>query len=140
MTGVINSVGIVVFKAAKVLVVKHGEAAKHLTGIVGLPGGVIEKGETAKEAAIRELAEETGLKAVAKSMIELPTKYHATIESKGGPRTFYHRVFLVREYFGSLQANEKTIPEWVTLDKLKDFTLLPNVQDAVSEALTGLSS
>jgi len=53
------AVSAVVFRGHQVLLVKRGGGAYR--GLWSLPGGVIELGETAVEAARRELLEETGL-------------------------------------------------------------------------------
>lgn len=44
----------------------------------GFPGGIIELGESAEEAAIREVKEETGLDVEVDSLIGIYTKYFAT--------------------------------------------------------------
>ena len=61
MDGMIKTVGILIIKDNKVLLVRHEEAASHVTGIYGLPAGRLEKEETEIQGAIRELKEETGL-------------------------------------------------------------------------------
>jgi 8-oxo-dGTP pyrophosphatase MutT (NUDIX family) len=47
----------------------HKNRPEHLKGMINLPGGKVEKGETCKEAAVRELKEETGLEAVGKAEV-----------------------------------------------------------------------
>jgi 8-oxo-dGTP diphosphatase len=135
MSETIKSVGIVAIKNGQVLLVRHEEAAAHFTGALGQPAGRIEPGETAKEAALREFQEETGLVANPNEFVELPTNYEATIEGKTGPRHFYHRVFLAKQFTGNLIADEKTTPLWVDIEDLKNLTLLPNVEGSTLEAL-----
>jgi ADP-ribose pyrophosphatase YjhB (NUDIX family) len=53
----------VVRRIGQVLIVKRARAPSE--GRWGFPGGVQELGETVREAAIRELAEETGVRATA---------------------------------------------------------------------------
>jgi len=55
-------VGILVIKDNKVLLGRR--SGKHGDGCYGPPGGNLEFGETIEACAIRELAEETGLKAL----------------------------------------------------------------------------
>jgi 8-oxo-dGTP diphosphatase len=52
-------VGAVVFKDAKILLVKRGKAPKK--GEWSLPGGSQKLGETLQQAVLREIKEETGL-------------------------------------------------------------------------------
>jgi ADP-ribose pyrophosphatase YjhB (NUDIX family) len=57
-------VGIVVFRGAEVLLVKRGERWS-------IPGGAQELGETVREAALRELKEETNLDARLLGLIDV---------------------------------------------------------------------
>lgn len=52
-------VGVVVWKDGKVLLIRRGKAP--MMGRWSLPGGRQELGETTRETAVREVAEETGL-------------------------------------------------------------------------------
>ncbi|MBI2443269.1 MAG: NUDIX domain-containing protein [Candidatus Levybacteria bacterium] len=65
-----------IVKDNKVLLVRHGKAAMNLTGTYGLPAGGIEGGETEREAALRELFEETGLHADFEDLIEYPNSIY----------------------------------------------------------------
>ncbi len=140
MEETIQSIGVVVIDGGKVLLVCHGEAAQHFTGIYGLPSGKVETSETPKDAAIRELKEETGL--TAKRLFPLPTKYTATLHGKTGPRKFHWKVFHCTIWSGEFVSSDETTPEWVTFDRLEELAkekkLLKNVKNAVEEARTFL--
>ena len=56
----IVGVGVVVLGPDGILLVRRGKPPRQ--GSWGLPGGAQERGETVDEAAVREVAEETGLK------------------------------------------------------------------------------
>lgn len=61
--------GIVVFRGEEVLLIRRGKPPYE--GEWSLPGGKIEYGETAAEAALRELAEETGTTARIAGLIDV---------------------------------------------------------------------
>ncbi|MCH8240408.1 MAG: NUDIX hydrolase [Proteobacteria bacterium] len=58
-----------IFRDGQVLIAQRSKSP--LAGIWSLPGGHIEPGETAREAAIRELAEETGVEAEIKAIADV---------------------------------------------------------------------
>lgn len=134
---IIPTVAVLIIKDKSVLLVQHGEGASHITGIFGLPGGRVDLGESEKEAATRELAEETGL--VAKNLQEFPNNtYIATIQRKNGVGRFSWKVFLCSEYSGTLKNSSETVPTWIEISKVSTYKLLPNTEKVIEEALTFL--
>lgn len=132
----IPSVGVLIIERDKVLLVREEEGSKHLTGVYGVPAGRFEEGESAKEAAARELNEETGLVCLPQDLIELPDKYTATIERKDGTfKTFTKTLFFCKKYSGELRPSEDTTPFWVEISKLKDYKLLPNIEKMVKDGM-----
>ena len=57
----ILAASVAVFRAGRVLIARRARAP--MLGVYSLPGGVVELGETLREAALRELAEEVGVEA-----------------------------------------------------------------------------
>ncbi len=82
-------------------------------GIWDLPKGKVEKGETTKEAAVREVCEETGLRNVAVTK-PLPKTYHIYYQHK--------RWFLKKTY-------------WFLMYTSEDTKLIPQADEDISEAV-----
>jgi 8-oxo-dGTP diphosphatase len=133
----ILSAHILLFQDNNVLLVKHGEAAEHINGVYGIPGGRQNLNESLKETAVREFAEETGLVIKENELIEFPdNSYTADIQRKGGTTKRYTMmVFLGRSYQGQLQSSSETTPEWIRLEKISALNLLPNVENAIQAAM-----
>src|SRR5260370_17964724 len=94
-------VGAVIVQDNCVLLVRRGHAP--LLGEWSLPGGVLECGETLREATIREAREETGLTVETGEMLGV---YERVIRSEDA-RVRYHYVlidFLCRVVAGDLQS------------------------------------
>lgn len=132
----IPTVGAIAINGNKVLLVKHGEAAAHLTGVYGLPGGRLNQGEDLLDAAAREFQEETGLIPEKSTIEKIPTIYNAEIPRKGGKilKTSWN-VFLVRNFSGELRESDETAPEWIEIDKISELNLLPNIKEVIGEGL-----
>ena len=130
----VDSVGIVIIQDGKVLLVKHGEKAGHKNDVYGTPAGRVEAGEGKAAAALRELEEETGLRAELSDLQELPRGYIADIERKSGEVVrFNHTVFRCDKFTGELRANDEVTPEWIAVDKISELDLLPNVEDMIKQ-------
>ena len=62
-------VGIICFNGQNVLLIKRGKPPR--VGSWSLPGGRQKLGETVRECALRELAEETGVEAVVGALVDV---------------------------------------------------------------------
>lgn len=135
MTELLHAAGVIIIEANDVLLVRHGEAAKHITGSYGLPAGTIEPDESEEHAARRELKEETGL--VAGELVDFRQElYTGVIERKTGemlPSDL--RVFICKDYTGMPRGTAETTPQWVTISNLPNYPTLPKVIEAVRDAL-----
>ena len=131
------SVGVLILKGNKVLLVKNTLASSHASEIYGLPSGKVDPGETEKQSAVRELKEETGLICAEKDLVEFPGNYHVSrIKYKDGKNNLWGwRVFLCLKYSGKLKASQATIPLWVDIQKLNTFNLLPNISDVAKSGM-----
>jgi 8-oxo-dGTP diphosphatase len=94
-------VGAIIIERGQVLLVKRGHAP--LAGEWSIPGGVLEVGETLREAAIREAHEETGL--IVEPGVLLGV--YDRLLHDDNQRTLYHYVlidFLCRRKDGEVHA------------------------------------
>ncbi len=99
------AIAVVVFQDKLLVVSRRGNSED-----LGCPGGKIEPGETPKQAAIRELEEETGL--IAKSVVEIYNRHEETADNK------ICRAYLVKQYEGELSSPEGLWVGWVPASRL----------------------
>ena len=111
----------------------------HRKGWIDLPKGKLDAGETLPECALREVAEETGLKTHILGK-QLPTTYHVYRERKTGWVVKPTAWFMMH-----CKENEKPVPqteediteiEWVPKDKLAEK--FPGMYPLIQDVLAGL--
>jgi 8-oxo-dGTP pyrophosphatase MutT (NUDIX family) len=136
------SVGILVIQNDSVLLVKHGPGSMHIVSDYGLPSGKVMENETEKQAAVRELFEETGFRATEDDLSEFQGNYfsaHLKLND-GSNHLWGWRVFLCKKYSGSLRTTSETEPMWLKINKLANLSpKMPNVIDAVKAGLKFLN-
>jgi ADP-ribose pyrophosphatase YjhB (NUDIX family) len=117
----------------RVLLIRRGTAP--LLGEWSLPGGVLECGETLREAAIREAFEETGLVVETEEMLGV---YERVVRGERD-RVRYHYVlidFLCRQISGHLKAgSDAADARWFNREELPPLNL---AEDAYHVVLRGL--
>ncbi|MGV9664395.1 NUDIX domain-containing protein [Nocardia niigatensis] len=106
-------------------------AGVFLAGRWELPGGGVEPGERPEQAAVREVAEETGLS------IEVlgERSAHEWMDVAGRPLRIHARVFDVRENGGgvvTLNPDEHDDHAWITPEQAAGLDLAAHFRDAVA--------
>ena len=125
------AVGAVVFKDQKVLLVKRGQAPAK--GMWAIPGGSVKLGETLKQAAEREILEETGIRIKAGE----PVYSFEAIEYDESCAVIFHYyiVDMEAEYLdGELTpGDDADDAAWVSVDALKEKNVNPRTLKLLSD-------
>lgn len=134
----IPTVGVLIYKDDNVLLVKHGEKAGHPTGSYGVPAGRLQESETSKQAAIRELEEETGLITTEDNLEELPIHVPPVDlpRKDGTTKRFTITLFHCKKYSGTLRATDETTPEWVSVSEIDKRELIGYTGEFVKEGFS----
>lgn len=126
-------VGAVIVEADRVLLIRRGQPPS--LGEWSLPGGILECGETLREAAIREAREETGLTVEVEETLGV---YERIIPGNNG-RPRYHYVlidFLCRPSSGEIKAGSDAAEAgWFRPEQLPALQLPADTNDVVLKGL-----
>jgi 8-oxo-dGTP diphosphatase len=128
------SAGGIVFKGDKVLVVKNASIKDKKTAYWGFPKGHLEKGEGSKEAALREVKEETGIEAKISSKLG-EVSY---IFTQYGERIFKVVTFFLMEYVSGedkAQLNEVSQINWLSPKDALEILSFKNDKEMLQKAL-----
>src|SRR5216684_5781027 len=124
-------VGAIIIDQGRVLLVKRGHPP--LAGEWSIPGGVLELGETLRQAVVREVREETGLTVAPGELLGV---YDRLVRDEDG-RPRYHYVlidFLCRKISGELQAaDDAEEVRWFSREELTEVSLAPDTQDVIKK-------
>jgi len=132
--GVIHAVSVAVLCDGRFLLVRRGRAPTR--GQFAFPGGRVEAGEAAEQAARRELFEETGLEAA-----DLAPAAEVTLE--GDDRRLYRlEVFRADSVQGTLRAGDDADHAgWYTLEEMRSLPVTKSTLEvAETVACTAVSS
>jgi ADP-ribose pyrophosphatase YjhB (NUDIX family) len=126
-------VGAVIVQDGRVLLIRRGQPP--LLGEWSLPGGVLECGETLREATVRETREETGLDVKTVDMLGV---YERVIRSDDG-RVRYHYVlidFLCRPVAGELKSgSDAREARWFTTQEFPGANLSADTLEVIHRGL-----
>ena len=114
------------------LTVRGKEPSK---GMWGIPGGVIETGETRVEAVIREVYEETN---IIVEPLELITVFDSISRDEDGHVKYHYILFeyLCKYVSGVLKPGDDA-PEarWVLLDNLDSVSIMPSTRRFIEKTI-----
>ena len=122
-------VGAIIIEKGRVVLVKRGHAP--LAGEWSIPGGVLEVGETLREAAVREALEETGLNVETADLLGV----YDRVLRDADERTIYHYVlidFLCRRVAGEpAPAGDAVEARWFTRDEISGLALAKDTAEVI---------
>ncbi len=119
-----DGASMVLLKENKVLLVRRGRVP--FAGLWSLPGGKTERGETPREAARREIEEETGIEADVEGVLDRVTV------AAPGDASYRLTVFYGRPVGGSLKTGgDAEAAEWVHLDDIDARPMTPGTIDLI---------
>ncbi len=125
-------VGALIIDSGRILLAKRGHPP--LAGEWSIPGGVLELGETLREAAVREAREETCLIVEATELLGV---YDRILQDDAG-RTLYHFVlidFLCRAQAGEAHAaDDADEVRWFTPEEAAALPLAEDTAQVIRQA------
>ncbi|MCS6937274.1 MAG: NUDIX hydrolase [Candidatus Bipolaricaulota bacterium] len=129
----IVGVSVLVFKDNKILLVRRGHAPSQ--GRWSLPGGVVELGETLREAAQREIREECHIEIEIVKILDVLDRIFR--DADGRVQYHYVLVALVGRYrAGELRADSDIeAAQWADVSQLARYNLMPEQQALIQRAL-----
>ena len=125
-------VGAIVLHESRVLLVKRGQAPA--LGKWSLPGGLVDLGETTREAVVREVAEECGVRI---TVVDVAGVVERVVRDEAG-RIRYHYVLVDYLAFpeGTRVApgSDAADVRWVEVDRLGELDTTEGLLDMVRRA------
>jgi len=117
----IVGVAAIIVENGKMLLIKRG--SEPAAGKWSIPGGVVELGETIKEALTREVMEECGLKIKILKLIDVVDNI---IRDADGRIRFHYVIleFLARPLKGEIKASSDALEvKWVPIEEVEKYNI-----------------
>ena len=125
-----DSAAAICLEGGKALILQRGPTAPWMPNRWNLPGGGIDGGESAEQAAVRETQEEAGLTLQAPRLL-------GELEYVDGRLL---AVFVADQFTGDLKINwESSAYEWVDESQLAGFDFVPPIEQALRMAFASLA-
>jgi ADP-ribose pyrophosphatase YjhB (NUDIX family) len=121
-----HAVGAIVLDGnGRILLVQRGHAPS--MGLWSIPGGRVEAGESAEQAVVRELLEETGLRGV------LGREVGTVTLDAGDGGVYLVRDFIMRVDHGAMPdaADDAADAAWFTFDEVRSLETSPGLVDTL---------
>ena len=126
----IDCVGVICFRGEDVLLIKRGTAPRK--GEWSIPGGRIETGETERDAALRELFEETGIMAALEDKV-------ATIDAQFEDNNYRLHDYAARWISGEPQfGDDAADARFVPPHELDALGMWPKTREVIETARASL--
>ena len=126
----IDCVGVICFRGEDVLLIKRGTPPRK--GEWSIPGGRIEANETQRDAALRELFEETGIMAALESKV-------ATIDAQFENYNYRLHDYAARWISGEPQFGDDAVDaRFVSPKDLDDLGMWPKTREVIETARQSL--
>lgn len=128
-------VGAIIARDSQILLVRRSNPP--LQGQWSIPGGLVEIGETTKDAIVREVREETSLEVVPERLVEVFER----ILRDENLRVQYH--FVLIDYLCRITSgNEKAGSDvselrWASSDQLESLEVAPETCAVIRKAIAG---
>ena len=126
----VDCVGVICFRGDDVLLIKRGTAPRK--GEWSIPGGRIEAGESERDAALRELFEETGIMAALESKV-------ATIDAQFKDYNYRLHDYAARWISGEPQfGDDAADARFVAPQELGALGMWPKTREVIETARNSL--
>lgn len=129
----IPGVGVAVINNGELLLVKRGRGPN--AGLWAIPGGKVEWGESMRDAAVREVLEETGIEVKLDTVVWVGDSL-----GPGDPPAWHYTLvdFAGRMIGGNLTAGDDAEEvAWVPISEVLDLSVTPTMAGLVSVLPTG---